>query len=180
MVAVLVGGSLACSGSFDFMPADPAPEVDEDDDAPVAKRPLPAVTADEEERGADCMPESYETADHMLAETQSGGASPTVDAGPNRIVETVVMKNGMEVRVTRGGCTHAGESWQVSPAPKGAWVAAAKKVLSHVDTAEDPSVLKCLHDAPDPPPKSGWASGEAHCTIAMDDGMLVFTYDFAL
>jgi len=184
MLVFLGGTLLACSGVMtDLAPADADGDDDDagdEEDAADAKDPLPDVAPDEDERDGDCMPESYEEADRMLTADQSKGGEVEVDASPNRIVETVVMKNGLMVRVERGGCAHAGETWTISPAPKGPVVKTMKKVLSFLDTEEDPAIEMCLDEAPDPPPQNGWAAGDANCSYTKEGKVLSFTYDFAL
>ncbi len=170
----------------DLVPTDAADDDDDaagdDDDegAADAKAPLPDVEPDEDERDGDCMPETYEDADRMLAADQREGGEVEVDASPNRIIETVVMKNGLMVRVEQGGCAHAGETWTISPAPKGPVVKTMKKVLSFLDTEADPAIEMCLDEAPNPLPQNGWAAGDAHCTYSKEGNVLSFTYDFAL
>lgn len=187
----MMGWLLACGGVMGELPmeipgpdggedGDEADEADEKEPEPSEKAALPDIEPDDGEREDDCQPESYEDFDPLLTAKQARGGTVDVDAGPNRIIETVVMDNGMQVRVERGGCTHTGEVWMVSPPPKGPLVKAAFKVLKNVETEQDPSVLDCLKDAPDPPPSAGWGSDVANCTIESKDGVLTFTFDFAL
>jgi len=187
----LVGGwMLACSGvmddeAMDDVTEDDATEDDGDDDEDEeeveAKDPLPDVEPDEDDREDDCMPETYEDADRLLSDDQSDGGEVEVDASKNRIVETVVMRNGLMVRVTRGGCAHAGETWEISPAPKGPVAKVFKRVLGFLEREnEESGIDMCLEHIPDPPPKNGWAAGDANCSWSKEGEVLTVTYDFAI
>jgi hypothetical protein len=53
-------------------------------------------------------------------------------------------------------------------------------VLKFVDTETDPAIEMCLDEAPDPPPTTGWAAGDANCSYRKEGKVLIFSYDFAL
>ncbi len=185
---VLLGGwMLACSGVMDDAVMDDdaeedgAAEDEDEEDEVEAKDPLPDVEPDEDDREDDCMPESYEDVDRLLSDEQGDGGEVEVDAGKNRIVETVVMRNGLMVRVTRGGCTHVGETWELSPAPKGPVAKVFERVLGFVERENEVSGIDmCLEHIPDPPPKNGWAAGDANCSWSKEGQVLTVTFDLAL
>ena len=83
-------------------------------------------------------------------------------------------------QLKRTTCRNASMSWEVSPAPKGPVVKAMRRVFKFVETDDDPSILSCLDEAPDPPPKKGWSAGEANCSYSREGTVLSFTYDFPI
>jgi hypothetical protein len=161
------------------VPAD-EPAAPADDAPAAAPGALPPLEGIDDPRPDDCVMADPGAQPPALAAEQPQGTAPTVSKHTNALVETVVMKNGMTVRVSRGGCADFGETWHISPAPGAGPHAGIVKVLEHVVVTEASAIKQCVDAAPDPLPKEGFSAGEAYCTITKEDGVLAVTYSFAL
>lgn len=175
-LVVTLGFSLACSGV----------EVSDLDAKPAtasASGPskLPALTANTEPYNEDCQLPDPREWDPMLAAKQTNGSAPVVVKINSALAETMRMNDGTEVRITRGGCAHVGETWWISPVPDKPHVAAVRALINRVDLrdpTEQPSLLSCLNDEHEG--DDNFDCGEAHVSKTIDDGVLIFTWSFAL
>lgn len=118
----------------------------------------------------------------LLAASQPAGTSPTVDRGPHGIAEALTLHNGTQIRLTRGGCHHLGETWQLLPAPEGSPHQAAATILGQLvwrDPATLPNLLSCLAD-PQAADAEVWDCGDAHASVERRDDLLELSWSFAL
>lgn len=142
---------------------------------------LPPVTMNEGDRPTDCNLQDPGSWDPLLAASQPGGTAPVVVRGKNGIAETVVLDDGTEIRVVRGGCEHVGETWSIAPVPAKPQIAAMRQVIGKLtlNPAASPSLVKCLDDAHEAE-EVGFGCGEAYVSRSVQGDVLEFTWSFAL
>jgi hypothetical protein len=137
-------------------------------------------------RDADCQIDATALS-LVLASAQPGGAVVSASREPGRVVESVVLADGVAARVVQGGCNHYGLSFTfgLRRAPADPRRAAAARVVSLV--AEDggaPDFLRWLQSPQAVASPEGFDCGEGWCSVEVEphgQGVaLTASYSFAL
>jgi hypothetical protein len=175
---------LACSGVevTDLEPALPTAAAPTPAAPASAPALLPPPDVDGPESREDCMIEDPGASTPLLADAQPGGASLSIVRGKHGIAETVRLVDGTEIRVLRGGCNHAGETWSFAPAPEGPPADAAKRLIGGLTfrAADDRgSLARCLDAAP-ASAAEGWDCGDAYVSVQNEMGRVELTWMFTL
>lgn len=180
--------SLACGGGDEpVVPEEAFPSADPvwgsaEGPPDAVKSDLPPVNMDEGPADVECTLPDPGAWDPMLAATQTNGSAPVVVRGKFGIAETMTFNDGRELRVVRGGCTHVGETWTVSPAVGRPHVGEMRALLNRVDLrdpTDQPSLLPCLSDDKEAS-EDGFDCGEAYVSKSATGDLLEFSWSFAL
>lgn len=170
---------LACAGLEDLVPAEPGPPTQ--DEAPTPAGELPPLQPIEGERDPDCTLD-LANLEPMLSPTQ-GGAKVRARKGPHRFVERFTRDDGIAIRLTRGGCEHYGETWEIVLTEGADPRVFAISALEAVELSEDKTIsaLDALKEASDLDEHGAFPCGEvSYCTLTVEDGVVRVVYDFSM
>jgi hypothetical protein len=180
VAAVVVGLALLACGGLATPPEPapaPAPEV-----APAAEPLLPPLPDRGADRPADCLVDLEDLAP-LLALRQPAAPKPArFERRLGAVVERAVLADGTIVRLSRYGCVHYGETWELGPLPEGGDPREfAIERIGQLETRDGrPPIVDMLKRAPGVGPDGTFACGDATCAIEREGALVTITYDFPL